>query len=87
MHIADLAMLELTSEEIEKYKVELKDLFNEIDKVNSVDVESDPIFSVSEEKMHMFAGEYIEYIDYKKLIDNAPNTLENFIEVAGVFDE
>ena len=87
LHIADLAMLDLTEEEIDKYSIELKALFNEIDKVNSVDIDTDSIFSNSEESMIMFNDEYVEYEEYKELINNAPNKSENFIEVAGVFDE
>ena len=87
MHIADLAMLELNDEELSRYSVELKTLFNEIDKVQNLDVNSDIMFSASEEKMQMFNDEYKENENSNKLIDNAPVKEENFIEVAGVFDE
>lgn len=87
MHIADLAMLELNDEELSRYSVELKTLFNEIDKVQNLDVDGDIMFSASEEKMQMFNDEYKENENSNKLIDNAPVKEENFIEVAGVFDE
>ncbi len=35
-HVADLAKLALTEEEIEKYRVELKQLIDDIDKVKDI---------------------------------------------------
>ena len=88
LHIADLANLELTDEEVEKYSFELKILFNEIDKVTNVNVnDADTMFSPSNQEMDMFFDEYVSYDNYKKLISDAPVSFENFIEVAGVLDE
>ena len=88
LHIADLGKLELNSEEIDRFSYQLKSLFNEIDKVNEINVSvKDGIFSPLDNKCYLFDDEYETFESPNKLIDNAPNKLENFIEVAGVFDE
>ena len=88
LHIADLGKLELTEEEVERFSSQLKSLFNEINKVNEIklDVEKG-IFSPLDNKCELFSDEYTTFKEANKLIENAPEKLENFIEVAGVFDE
>lgn len=88
LHVADLGKLELSEEEIDRFSYQLKSLFNEIDKVNEIDVSvKDGIFSPLDNECSMFSDSYTVFDDTNKLIENAPNKLENFIEVAGVFDE
>ena len=88
LHVADLGKLELNDEEIEKFAYQLKELFNEIDKVNEINIEEkEGIFSPLDNKCEMFPDEYRTFKNTNRLIENAPEKLENFIEVAGVFDE
>ena len=88
LHVASLGKLELNDEEIERYSYDLKVLFNEIDKVNELNLDNyDNMISPSENKMVMFDDEVSEFENVSSLIENAPRKLENFIEVAGVFDE
>lgn len=88
LHVADLGKLELNDEEIERFSYQLKTLFNEIDKVNEIDVSVDNgIFSPLSNECALFEDEPVSFGSPNKLIDNAPRKLENFIEVAGVFDE
>ena len=88
LHVADLGKLELSEEEIDRFSYQLKSLFNEIDKVNEIDVSvKDGIFSPLDNECSMFSDSYTVFDDTNKLIENAPHKLENFIEVAGVFDE
>ena len=88
LHVADLGKLDLNDEEIERFSYQLKSLFNEIDKVNEIDVSvKEGIFSPLNNECEMFSDEYIVFENPNKLIENAPEKLENFIEVAGVFDE
>ena len=88
LHVADLGKLKLSDEEIDRFSYQLKSLFNEIDKVNEIDVNvSEGIFSPLNNKCELFEDKYTTFDNTSKLVDNAPQTLENFIEVAGVFDE
>ena len=88
LHIADLGKLELSNEEIDKFAYQLKELFNEIDKVNEIELKvKEGIFSPLNNECEMFSDEYTTFKNPNRLIENAPKKLENFIEVAGVFDE
>ena len=88
LHIANLAMLELSDDEILKYGVSLKALFNEIDKINDINISDvDIMISPSSKEIEMFDDNYVVSSNNKELIDNSPSSFENFIEVAGVFDE
>ena len=70
------------------FSYQLKELFNEIDKVNEINIDvKEGIFSPLDNECEMFSDEYTVFEHPEKLINNAPNKLENFIEVAGVFDE
>ena len=88
LHVADLGKLDLSDEEIDRFSYQLKELFNEIDKVNEINVSAEEgIFSPLNNKCEMFSDEHTTFENPNRLIDNAPEKLENFIEVAGVFDE
>ena len=88
LHVADLGKLELTDEEVDKFAYQLKELFNEIDKVNEIDVSvKDGIFSPLNAECEMFSDEYTTFEKPNKNIKKKKKKLENFIEVAGVFDE
>lgn len=88
LHVADLGKLELNEEEIDRFSYQLKSLFNEIDKVNEIDINvKKGIFSPLNNECNMSEDEYTTFDSTSRLIDNAPQKLENFIEVAGVFDE
>ena len=88
LHVADLGKLDLSDEEIDRFSYQLKELFNEIDKVNEIDVSvEEGMISPLDNKCDLFKDEYTMFESANKLIENAPERLENFIEVAGVFDE
>lgn len=88
LHVADLGKLELSEDDIERFSYQLKELFNEIDKVNEIDVKvSEGIFSPLDIESDMFDDDYTTFENPNRLVDNAPEKLENFVEVAGVFDE
>ena len=55
LHVADLGKLELSEDDIERFSYQLKELFNEIDKVNEIDVKvSEGIFSPLDIESDMF---------------------------------
>lgn len=88
MHISDLAKIHLTSDEIEKYRVDLKKLMDDIDKIKDVEVESDDIMiwavSHQSELREDIEG---EMLDYKVALENAPNKKGNFVEVPVMINE
>ena len=56
----------LNEEEVDRYSSDLNALFNEIDRVNSVDINEDveTMFSASNEDMKMFDDDYLNKLNY-----------------------
>ena len=88
MHVAKLGRLDLVEEEVDKFSYQLKELFNEIDKINEIDLKvEETLISPCEDKCVLFKDKSAEFKNPKVLIENAPKRFDNFIEVAGVFNE
>ena len=88
LHVASLGKLKLSEEEVDKFSYELKLLFDEINKINELKLDAkEGMISPSNNKCAMFNDEVIVFSKPSSLIENAPSRFENFIEVAGVFDE
>jgi len=88
LHVAELGRLSLTEEEIDKFSYQLKELFTEIDKINEIDLEvNETLISPYTNNCVMFKDEPKQIEKPNLLIENAPKRFDNFIEVAGVFDE
>ena len=88
MHVAKLGRLDLLDEETDKFSYQLKELFNEIDKINEIDLEvEDTLISPCEDECVLFKDKSVCFKNPKVLIENAPKKFDNFIEVAGVFNE
>ena len=87
-HVAYLARLELTDEEIEKFRVQLKSLLNEIDKIRDIkDYDEDMMFSPVNHETVLRKDEPGEMLDYKTALKNAPRTNGNFVEVPVMLNE
>ena len=81
LHVLDLARLSATEEEIEKYRKELKQMINEIDKIKNLhDFDEDLLIAPwsSEVKTHHDGEITIEKGD---ILQNVPNKKGNFIAV------
>ena len=88
LHVAELARIKLSEEEIEKYQVELKKLLNDVEKINEVKGYDDEILiSCWEENTKLRKDEKGEMLNPKEVLKNAPHTYDPYIEVRGVFDE
>ena len=88
LHVADLGRLWLDEEEIEKFSYQLKSLFTEIEKVNEIKLETnETMISPTINTCKMFFDGPENFDNPSRLVENAPKKFDNFIEVAGVFDE
>lgn len=88
LHVAELGRLELSDDEIDRFSYQLKSLFNEIDKINDIDIDTeDVMISPSCNECEVFADKAVSCSYTKKLIDNAPKKFDNFVEIRGVFNE
>ncbi len=88
LHVARLARLELTEEEIEKYRVDLKTLFDEIEKILDVEESTnDLLISPWKNECSLRDKNFTYEIPKSLILNNAPDVYQDYIEVRGVFDE
>lgn len=88
LHVAELARLKLSDEETEKFSHQLKSLMDEINKITDVEIDSEEaLIAPFRLDCSLRKDEFSNSQNPKEIINNAPVKFENFIEVAGVFDE
>ena len=82
LHVAELARIKLSEEEIEKYQVELKKLLNDVEKINEVKGYDDEILiSCWEENNKLRKDEKGEMLNPKEVLENVPRHSGNYIAV------
>lgn len=88
MHVANLARIKITEEEIEKYQVDLKTLLNEVEKINDVVGYDEEILIANwHENSRLREDEPGEMLEPKEVLKNAPKHSGNYIEVPVVINE
>jgi aspartyl-tRNA(Asn)/glutamyl-tRNA(Gln) amidotransferase subunit C len=88
IHVANLARLELTNEEIEKYQYQLKNILKEIEKIQQADLQNDEIMiSPSKNKNCYKRDEVGEMLCIEDVLKNANNPNGDYIEVLGVIND
>lgn len=88
LHVAKLARISLTEEEIEKYQVQLKKLLDEVEKIKDVELKSDdkliaPVSHITELREDV-AG---DMLDPEEIMKNVPVSNGNFVEVPVMINE
>ena len=80
LHVAHLARIEVDENDIEKYAHQLKQIMDEINKINEVDIDTSDILISPSENHNVYRDDepIDEYVDISK---NAPLTNGNYIEV------
>lgn len=88
MHVAELAKIKVTEEEIEKFQIELKKILNEVEKINEVEGYDDE-FLIAPWSSNTTLREDKEgkMLEPKEVIENAPRHSGNYIEVPVVISE
>ena len=88
LHVANLARIELSEKEIEKYQVDLKKLLDEVEKIKDVKGYDDEILIAPwSDETHLREDKEGEMLDPKQVIGNAPKHSGNYIEVPVVIAE
>ena len=88
LHVANLARIELSEKEIEKYQVELKKLLDEVEKIKDVKGYDDEILIAPwSDETNLREDKEGEMLDPKQVIGNAPKHSGNYIEVPVVIAE
>ena len=88
LHVANLARIHLEEDEIEKFRVQLKKLLDDIDKIKDVKGYDDEftITPISHEA-ELRHDEEKEMLDYKEVMKNVPHSVGNFVEVPVMLNE
>ena len=82
LHVAELARIYLTEEEIKKYQVELKQILDDVEKINDVKgYDDDILIACWEENTTLRKDEEKEMLNPKEVLENAPNHSGNYISV------
>ena len=88
LHVANLARIKLTDEEVEKYQVQLKKLLDDVEKINEVEGYDDDIMIANwSENTTLRKDEKGEMLNPKEVVDNAPRHSGNYIEVPVVISD
>ena len=88
LHVANLARLDLSLEEVEKFSFQLKEILDSINKINDVIVEEDDLLIAPWSNNSVLREDSFTLYNLKEdILDSSPNRFDNFIEVGGVFDE
>ena len=88
LHVANLARLDLSEEEIEKFSYQLKEILDSIYKINDVQISTDELFIAPwTNNTTLREDNYKEYTMKEDILNNSSYSFDNFIEVGGVFDE
>ena len=88
LHVANLARIKLSEEEIEKYQVELRKLLNDVEKINEVEgYDDDILIACWDRNTELREDTEGEMLDPKQVVENAPHHTGNYIEVPVVIGE
>ena len=88
LHVANLARINLSDDEIEKFRVDLKKLIDDIDKIKDIKGYDDDLM-ISPVEYNTELREDVEgkMLDYKTALKNAPHSTGNFVEVPVMLNE
>lgn len=88
LHVARLARINLTEEEIEKYQVQLKRLLDDVDKIKNVELKSDEKLITPVEHTTELREDVVgEMLDPEEIMKNVPVSNGNFVEVPVMINE
>ena len=88
LHVAHLARISLTEEEIEKFRGDLKILMDDIDKIKDVkDFDDEMMYTPIEENTRLRDDVVGEMLNAKEATINAPKKNGSFIEVPVMINE
>ncbi len=88
LHVAKLARIKVTEEEIENYQIELKKILDDVEKINSVKGYDEEILIANwNQETVLRKDEVGQMLNPKKIIEIAPHHSGNYIEVPVVIKE
>ena len=88
LHVANLARIELTEEEIEKYKIHIKKLLDDIEKIKDVKgYDDEQLIAPWSENCILREDRAGNMLEPKEVINHAPRHSGNYIQVPVVIGE
>ena len=88
LHVAYLARIKVTDDEIEKYQVDLKRLLDDVDKIKDIEVESSELLVTPVDHESVLRNDQdTSSIDFNEIKKNVPATTGNFVEVPVMVNE
>lgn len=87
-HVAKLARIEVTEQEVEDYRVNLKKLLDEVEKITIIqNYDEELLITPIEHKAELREDKNQQTISFEEVKKNAPRTSGNFIEVPVMINE
>lgn len=88
LHVANLARIEIDEEDLEMYQVKLKQLLDEIEKINNIaSYDEDMLICPTENKCELRKDAEGDMLDPKEALKNAPRKSGNYFQVPVVIGE
>lgn len=88
LHVAHLARIKVTDDEIEKYQVDLKKLLDDVDKIKDIEVEDNETLVTPVEYESILRNDQdTRSVDFNEIKKNVPETTGNFVEVPVMVNE
>ncbi|MDD3048749.1 MAG: Asp-tRNA(Asn)/Glu-tRNA(Gln) amidotransferase subunit GatC [Bacilli bacterium] len=89
LHVANLGRVSLTEEEITKFQFQLKQIWDEIEKINNVDIDETIDIMISPiNHFNVYREDIVgEMLNIKDTLKNVPKSSGNYIEVPKVLND
>lgn len=87
LHVAKLARLKITDEEVSRYGVQLAEILTEIDKIQKVELKTKTLLIAPTTNHDQYHDDQVGImLKREDVLKNAPRTLENYIVVPKVIN-
>jgi len=87
-HVAKLARLDLTDDEVARFSTQLSDILGYVEKLNELDTDSAEPLAHCLPMHNVFREDVVtESLDTKLALKNAPQHFETFFKVPKILDE
>jgi len=88
LHVANLARIRVDDKEIEKYQIELKQLLNDVEKINEVKgYDEEILIAPWDHNSNLRCDKQGPMLEKEQVLKNAPNHSGNYITVPVVIGE
>lgn len=88
LHVAHLARIAVTEDEIEKYQKDLKKLLDEVDKIKEIEVEDNNLLVTPVSYQSTLRNDSsVRSVEFNEIKKNVPATTGNFVEVPVIVSE